>query len=86
MIRSVEDMVWCRNAPEAPEGVSGGLLLGACEGPACQFPVRSEGVDTFFCSAPVEPEHWASGRQDSRYCPFHRDYLSGCKSLAEEAA
>ncbi|MBN7764027.1 hypothetical protein JYP52_23100 [Nitratireductor aquibiodomus] len=86
MIRSVEDMVQERNAPEAPAGVAGGRSLTEIEGAYCLFPVRREPGTTFFCAAAVEPENWAGGGQRSRYCAFHRDYFSGCESVAEEKA
>ncbi|MBN7755516.1 hypothetical protein JYP46_01655 [Nitratireductor aquimarinus] len=85
MIRSVEDMVQERNAPEAPAGVAGGRSLVEIEGAFCLFPVRREPGTTFFCASAVAPENWGGG-QHSRYCAFHRDYLAHCESVAEEKA
>lgn len=69
-MRSVLDMIECRNAPIAPGGDPQGfrlLDLGAHE---CRFPTARDRHGTRFCALP------ASDVTDS-YCAFHRNYLNG---------
>ena len=80
-MRSFEDMISCRNAPVAPGGDPDGWLLTELESDECRFPVAEIKGRTRFCGKWIEPA--ARARADC-YCTFHRAYLHGLPTAADE--
>lgn len=72
-MRSIEDMIACRNAPVAPGSDGLGFALADLAQGECRFAVAELAGRVRFCAEPVAD--WAPGRVNGCYCEFHRAYL-----------
>lgn len=76
-MRSVLDMVECRNAPIAPGADAQGFRLLDLRPHDCRFPTSEDRQGIRFCAMPAEDV------SDS-YCRFHRGYLTRQPAVTED--
>lgn len=72
-MRTVDDMIACRNAPVPPGADGLGFALVDLDRGDCRFPVAEAAGRVRFCAEPVTD--WMPGRVNGCYCDFHRSYL-----------
>lgn len=77
-------MIAGRNAPLAPGCNSFGRSMLELTSHQCRFPLRGSGAATRFCAVEVPVGHWLPGQNLGSYCGFHRDFLRGQPSVAED--
>lgn len=68
-MRTIDDMIECRNAPIAPGSDGLGFRLADLGPQDCRFPIRQDRAGIYFCAE-------ATGETGS-YCAFHAAYLGG---------
>ena len=83
-MRTIEDMIECRNAPIAPGADPEGFRLADCDPAECRFPTGEGRGGIRFCAMPVEAEAWRPGAVNGCYCAFHRGYLARQPNVVED--
>ncbi|QKC83248.1 hypothetical protein [Mesorhizobium sp. NZP2077] len=83
-MRTIEAMIAGRDAPLAPGCNSLGRSMLELRSHQCRFPLRGSGAAMRFCAVEVEVGAWMPGLSLGSYCSFHRDFLRGQPSVAEE--
>lgn len=66
-MRTIDDMIECRNAPVAPGSDGLGFRLTDLGAQDCRFPVRQDRAGIYFCGETGE----------GIWCGFHRAFLRG---------
>lgn len=82
--RSLFDAVAGRNAPIAPGADPAGVALVDVPPRGCRFPVAHPASGVRFCAEAVEADAWRRGSVNGSYCRFHRDWLAGQPSVADD--
>ena len=83
-MRSILDMIAGRDAPLAPGCNSLGRSMLDLGSHQCRFPLRGSGAAMRFCAIEIAVGDWLPGHSFGSYCAFHRDFLRGQPSVAED--
>lgn len=83
--RSLADAVAGLNAPIAPGADPAGVVLLDVPPRGCRFPVAHPASGVRFCAEEIPVDDWRRGSISGSYCRFHRDWLAGQPSVADDA-